>query len=315
MLLLRWLLLVAAVAVACGALLRAMPRRPTPDDGPWRRALGRLRADRGALAALWALLLVAALAAAAPLVSPYDPIAQPDLVALKSLPPSLAHPFGTDQSSRDVLSRVLWGARVSLSVGFLAALLSITLGTAWGAAAGWIGGRTDAVLMRVVDALLALPRLLLLIVIAALWGQLSLPVLVLVLGCTGWYGTSRLVRDEVRALRTRDFVTGARALGVPGLRILVRHVLPNALSPVVVAATLAVGNVIAVEAGLSFLGIGVRPPQASWGSIIADGASDIGTLWWIAFFPGLAIVCTVLACNALGDGLRDALDPREVSQR
>src|SRR5947209_2570638 len=146
-----------------------MPARPSPDDGPWRRALGRLRADRGALAALWALVLVAALAAAAPLVSPYDPIAQPDLVALKSLPPSLAHPFGTDQSSRDILSRVLWGARVSLSVGLLAALLSMTLGTAWGAVAGWAGGRTDALMMRVVDALLSIPRLILLIVVAALW--------------------------------------------------------------------------------------------------------------------------------------------------
>jgi peptide/nickel transport system permease protein len=311
----RWLLALAAIAALCVAITRAMPAVERPEDGPWRRALARLRGDRSAMLGLWMIVALAALALLAPLLAPYDPIHQPDIVALKSLPPSLAHPFGTDQYSRDLLSRVLYGSRVSLAVGLLAALVAVTVGTAWGAVAGWLGGGADGVMMRLVDAMLAIPRLLLLIVVAALWGRLPIPLLVMVLGLTGWFGTSRLVRAQVLGLKERDFVLGARALGAPGGRLLVRHVLPNALSPVVVAATLGVGSAIAVEAGLSYLGLGVRPPFASWGSIIADGAEDVATLWWISLFPGLAIVTTVMAFNALGDGLRDALDPRQLPGR
>ena len=312
---LRWTLAIAAIVAACTLLARVMPAVERPDDGPWRRAAARLRGDRSAMLGLWTIVALAALALLAPLLAPYDPIRQPDIVTLESLAPSVAHPFGTDQYSRDVLSRVLYGARVSLAVGLLAALVAVTVGTAWGALAGWLGGRADTVMMRLVDAMLAVPRLLLLIVVAALWGRLPIPALVLLLGLTGWFGTSRLVRAQVLGLKERDFVLGARALGVPSARLLVRHVLPNALSPVVVAATLGVGGAIAVEAGLSYLGLGVRPPAASWGSIIADGAEDVGTLWWISLFPGLAIVTTVMAFNALGDGLRDALDPRQLPGR
>ena len=312
---LRWTLAIVAIAVLCVLLERAMPAVEHPDDGPWRRAFARLRPDRSAMLGLRTIVTLMVLALLAPWLAPYDPIRQPDIVALESLAPSGAHPFGTDQYSRDVLSRVLYGARVSLSVGLLAALVAVTVGTAWGAIAGWAGGRVDTVMMRLVDAMLAIPRLLLLIVVAALWGRLPVPALVLLLGLTGWFGTSRLVRAQVIALRERDFVLGARALGVPSARLLVRHVMPNALSPVVVAATLGVGGAIAVEAGLSYLGLGVRPPAASWGSIIADGAEDVGTLWWISLFPGLAIVTTVMAFNALGDGLRDALDPRQLPGR
>jgi len=290
-------------------------RRSHAADGPWRLALRRLLVSRGAvlgLVTIGALVLAGGLA---PLLAPYDPASQPDIVALRSRPPSLAHPFGTDPYSRDVLSRMLYGARVSLGVATLAVLVSATVGTAYGAVAGFAGGRVDAVMMRAVDALLAVPRVLLLIAVLALWGGVPLPVLVLLLGLTGWFGVSRLVRAQVLALREREFVVAAHALGAGGFRVLARHVLPNALSPVIVAATLGVGHTIVLEAGLSYLGVGVRQPQASWGSIIQDGADQIVTHWWISLFPGLAIVLTVMALTAVGDALRDALDPRQLPRR
>lgn len=263
---------------------------------------GRRRAVVPAIA----LLLLALVAVLAPLIAPYDPAAQPDVVALKDLPPSLAHPFGTDAFSRDVLSRVIFGARVSLSVAVLATVIGVTIGTAYGALAGYAGGVTDAMLMRVVDALLAIPRILLLIVIVALWGALPLPVLIVVIGSTGWFGLSRIVRGQVLAVKERDFVLAARALGAGGRRIVFRHILPNVLPAVIVAATLGVGQVIVLEAGLSYLGLGVRPPQASWGSIIQDGMDQIGTQWWVSFFPGIMIVGTALVATSLGDALQRA---------
>jgi peptide/nickel transport system permease protein len=247
----------------------------------------------------------------APVVAPYAPDAQPDIVGLARIGPSLAHPFGTDTFSRDVLSRVIFGARVSLGVATLAVLLSITVGTAYGAIAGYAGGPVDSLMMRVIDALLAIPRVLLLILALALWGQIALPSLILILGLTGWFGTSRLVRARVRTLAVQDFALAARALGARNGRVLWRHVLPNALSPVLVAATLGIGNVIVLEAGLSYFGLGVQPPHASWGNIIQDGSDNIARGWWIALFPGLAMLITVLCFNILGDALRDALDPRE----
>ena len=273
--------------------------------------LRRLRRDPAALAALALLLTLALLALLAPLLAPYDPTAQPDMVALKNRPPSFAHPLGTDIYSRDVLTRVLYGSRVTLSVGVLAALLSTTLGAAYGAVAGWLGGAVDTVLMRLVDACLGIPRVLMLLAIVALWGHVSTPVLVLLIAGTGWFATSRLARAEVRALRTRPYVEAARALGAGETRLLVRHVLPHLVPPLLVAATLAVGNVIALEAGLSYLGLGLQPPDASWGSIMQDGADSLTTAWWTTAAPGTMIVLTVLAVNILGDGLRDALDPRE----
>ena len=261
-----------------------------------------------ASAVLGIIIIVAILA---PMLAPYDPIAQPDIIGLKSVAPSLAHPFGTDSYSRDVLSRCMYGARVSLSVAALATLMAVTLGTLYGAVAGYVGGVVDAVLMRIVDAALAIPRVLLLIAILALWHGLSLWLLVAVLGATGWFGLSRMVRAQVIALRDLDFVSAARALGASGPRILLRHILPNVLPTIIVAATLGVGHVIILEAGLSYLGLGVQPPSASWGSIIQDGADQIGTAWWISLFPGLLIVTTAIAFNALGDAFRAALDPRE----
>jgi peptide/nickel transport system permease protein len=280
-----------------------------------RAVLRRLASNRSAVAAAVVLLLIVVPCAAAPLFAPYNPSAQPDIIALRSQPPSLSHPFGTDPFSRDVLSRLLYGGRVSLSVAVIATLVSITLGTAYGAIAGFAGGVIESVMMRLLDALLSIPRLLLLIAVFAAWRQLALFPFIVIVGFTGWYGLSRVVRGQVLAMKGQDFVISARALGAGRARILLKHILPNVLSPVIVAAALGVGHVILLEAGLSYLGVGVRQPQPSWGNIIQDGSDQIAHLWWISFFPGLAIVMTVMAFNVLGDALRSALDPRQTLTR
>ena len=272
----------------------------------------RLLRDTRARVAVVVLLVVVVTALCAPLLAPYDPTVQLDIVRLAARPPSVAHPFGTDTFSRDVLSRMIYGARISLAIAFVAVTLSITFGILVGAIAGYAGGAIDALLMRIVDAALSIPRLLLLIVVVALWGDVGVPALTLLLAGTGWFGVSRLVRAETLTVRDRDFVVAARALGTAPTRILARHVLPNVVAPGLVAAALAIGNVILLEAGLSYLGIGVRPPTASWGGVIQDGAERVSDLWWLTLFPGLAILITVFACNALGDALREALDPRQL---
>jgi peptide/nickel transport system permease protein len=274
--------------------------------------LGRFGSDR---AARWAAGVIVALCVAAvfaPLIAPYDPGAQIDIIGLKNAPPSAAHPFGTDWYGRDVLSRVLFGARISLSVAALSVLLSTTVGAAYGLIAGYVGGRVDAIMMHALDALLSIPRVLLLVAVLALWQPVPLVGLVLLLGLTGWYGVSRLVRAEVRNARNREYVVAARALGASNVRIVLRHMLPNVIGPIIVAATLGVANVIVLEAGLSFLGVGAREPYPSWGTIFFTGGSSPIDTWWVAVFPGLAIVVTVLAFNVLGDGLRDVLDPRQL---
>jgi peptide/nickel transport system permease protein len=245
-----------------------------------------------------------------PYLAPYDPAAQgADIVATRFQPPSLDHPMGTDRFGRDVFSRVLYGGRVSLAIGFIAIAIAITLGSLVGAVAGYARGWIDTVSMRTVDLLLSFPRLVLLITIVALV-QPSVLVITLVLGLTGWMGTSRLVRGEVLSMREREFVLAARALGFGAPRILFRHILPNVASPIIVAATLGIGNTILVEASLSFLGLGVPPPAPSWGLMVAAGKDVVLDAPWIALFPGLAIVLTVMSFNLVGDGLRDALDPR-----
>lgn len=257
--------------------------------------------------ALAALLIIIAAAAAAPLIAPYDPIAQSDIARGGTLAPSYEHPLGTDQFSRDVLSRLLFGARVSLLVGFLATTVAVTVGTAYGLAAGYVGGVLDEVLMRLVDALMSIPRVLLVLALVALWGRMSTGGLVLLLGLSGWFQLSRLVRAEVLAARQTDYVASARALGAHDFRIAVRHVLPNVLPPIIVFATIGLGNVIVLEAGLSYLGFGIQPPVPSWGNMIRDGSELMTAGWWISLFPGLAIVATVVTVNALGDGLRRSL--------
>jgi ABC-type dipeptide/oligopeptide/nickel transport system permease subunit len=280
-----------------------------------RPFMARLFADPRARIALAVLLAVALCALLAPLLAPYDPAAQLDIVHLQGQAPSWSHPLGTDQYSRDLLSRVLYGARVSLAIAFGAVALSMSFGILVGATAGYAGGATDVVLMRFVDAALSIPRLLLLLVVIALWNNVGVVALTLLLAGVSWFSVSRLVRAEALAVREEDYVVAARALGSSPWRILLRHVLPNVAGPGVVAATLAIANVILLEAGLSYLGIGVRPPTASWGSIIQDGAERVSDLWWLTVFPGLAILVTVFACNALGDALRDALDPRQLPLR
>ena len=263
--------------------------------------------------ARWGVLLLAAAAAlalAAPLVAPYSPTAHLDIVGLQNRPPSIAHPLGTDLYSRDVWSRLLYGARVSLAVGALGMVVAVTVGTAVGAAAGYWRGTVDAVLMRIVDVGLSVPRIFVLLVLAGLWERMPLGVLVLAIGLTSWFGTSRLVRAEVLAAREREFVQAARAMGAGTARIVLRHVLPNAAGPILVTAALGTGTVMLLESGLSFLGIGVAPPLPSWGNMIADAKDAVRVAPWSVVAPGLAIGLVVTACAAVADGLREALDPR-----
>jgi peptide/nickel transport system permease protein len=250
-------------------------------------------------------------AVAAPLVTSYDPWEQPDIIHLKNRPPSWTFILGTDVYSRDLWSRVAFGARTSLLVGGLGMLVAVTLGTLVGAVAGYYRRWVDAVLMRGVDVGLALPRIFVLLLAIALFGRLPLHVFVLVIGFTSWFGTSRLVRAEVLSVRERDFVAAARAMGAGPGRVIFRHVLPNAAAPIIVSAALGIGNVLLLEAALSFLGMGVAPPKPSWGNIIADGAPYLATAPWTTLFPGLAIALVVMALNAVGDALREALDPRQ----
>ena len=273
---------------------------------PWNVVWRRFRHDHGAVVGLAIILVVIAVAILAPVLAPFPPNIPLDVIALKSRPPSWAHPFGTDPLSRDVLSRVLYASRVSLSVAVLSTIAATTVGTLYGAVSGYAGGIVDDVMMRITDACLSIPRVLLLLVVVALWNRLSLGALVLTLGLTGWFGMSRIVRAEVLALREREWVVAARALGASASRILFRHTLPNITSPIIVGAALGVGQVILLEAGLSFLGLGVQPPYPSWGNIMLDGADQIQTLWWLSIFPGFAIVTTVMAINAVADGLRHA---------
>jgi peptide/nickel transport system permease protein len=273
----------------------------------------RLRGlGRGARVAILLLVVFYALAFLAPLIAPYGQSQQLDIVAMKNHPPTLTHPFGTDRFSRDELTRVLYGARVSLSVATLAVVVSAIVGTLYGLVAAMVGGVADAVLMRLLDAMLSIPRVLLLIAVLALWSPVPLWMLVLLLGLTGWFEVSRLVRAEALAVRERDFVLAARSLGASRRRITFRHVLPNVLAPVIVTTTLGIANVIVLEAGLSFIGVGVREPNASWGTMFYEASEAFAGTWWTALFPGLAIVITVLCFNVLGDALRVALDPRQL---
>jgi peptide/nickel transport system permease protein len=291
------------------ALDSGRARGPRGSRSQWRLGWEAFLKNRVAAAGLATVGFFYLLALLTPLVAPYDPTFQGDLLAERMVGPSAAHPLGTDQFARDVLSRLLYGARVSLSIGFVAAGISIGIGTVLGAMAGYLGGAVDTLVMRVVDMVLSFPRLVLLIAIIALF-QPSIFLVVAIIGLTQWPHSTRLVRAEVLSLREREFVQAGQALGFSGPRVVARHLIPNALAPVIVAATLGIGDTIVLEAGLSFLGLGVQPPTPSWGTMIADGRVNLLGAWWISTFPGLAIVCTVLAFNLAGDGLRDALDPR-----
>jgi len=224
------------------------------------------------------------------------------------------HLLGTDSNGRDLLSRIIYGSRVSLTIGFAAVAVAVTLGIVFGGVAGYVGGLVDGLIMRFVEILLAFPRLLLLLLIITISEGAGIFVIVVVLGATGWMGVARLVRAEFLKLKQLDFATAARAYGASGARIMFRHLMPNALAPVIVAATLRVGDTILVEAALSFLGMGVKPPAPTWGNIVNDGSDALANAWWISTLAGLAIVVTVVSFNLVGDALRDALDPRQATE-
>lgn len=271
------------------------------------------------------LVLLALATILVPLLAPDDPRLIGEMLGARLLPPGsrgadgTMHLLGTDRFGRDLFARMMLAGRISLAVGIVGSLLAALVGTAVGAIAAWRGGMIDTVAMSAADTLLVVPRLILLLLCATLWSP-GLGTVVLILVGTGWMGVARLVRGEVLGVRARPYVEAALALGVPDRRLLWRHVLPNALGPAVVAATLGVGNAILLESGLSFLGLGVQPPTPSWGNMIAGGRDLIVTAPWVAVAPGLALVITVLAATLLGDGLRDWLageraDPRSETDR
>ena len=311
MLALRWLSATALIVALCVALWRYA--HPETSTSRRRAAFVRYAAHPSAVIALFTLLAMYVISALAPWLATHAPIALMEQ-SLVHHPPSRELLFGTDYAGRDVFSRVLYGTRLSLSIALLATVISVLVGTTYGLVAGYTGGKLDAIMMRLVDAFLAIPRIVLLIAIGTLWAPLSMTSLVLILGLTAWFATSRLVRAEVLSIKERDMVSAARALGARDLAIVRRHVLPNVLTPVIVAATLSVAGVIINEAALSYLGIGVPDPTPSLGNIIRDGTPYIATAWWVALFPGLALVITAMAYNLAGDGLRDAMDSRQVDR-
>jgi peptide/nickel transport system permease protein len=284
---------------------------PAPAErSQWQMALERFRAHRPAVIGLFVLMTLAILCAAAPIVSPYDP----DKTRLLELyeAPSLTHPFGTDDLGRDLATRILYGGRVSLSVGLLAVTVAVSIGTLVGVIAGYYGGGIDTVLMRFVDMMYSFPRLFLLILFGVFFKGMTIGVIILVLGLLSWMTTSRLVRATFLSLKSREFVEAARCLGARDRRIIVRHILPNSLAPIIVAATLGVAAAIIAESTLSFLGLGIQPPTPSWGNMLNHATTDMAKAPWIAIFPGLFIFLAVVSINFIGDGLRDALDPRHV---
>jgi peptide/nickel transport system permease protein len=244
----------------------------------------------------------------APWIAPYDPS---DIDIRNILVgPSLAHPLGTDELGRDVLSRMIFGARVSLEVGFVAIGIATIIGIIIGAIAGFYGGFVDGAFMRFVDIMLSIPTIFLVLAVIAIL-EPSIINIMIVIGLTSWMEPARLVRAEFISIKEREFVTAARALGAADNRIIFRHILPNGLSPILVSATMGIGGAVLVESALSFLGLGVQPPTPSWGSLLSSGKDNIEIAWWLSAFPGLAILVTVLGYNLLGEGIRDALDPRQ----
>lgn len=260
--------------------------------------------------ALWGFAIIAVvlvMALLAPVLAPYDP----DAIDVKSIliPPSSTHWMGTDGLGRDVFSRMLFGARISLLVGFVAVGIATLIGVVLGAISGYYRGWIDVVIMRMVDVMLSIPTFFLILAVIAFLTP-SIWNIMIVIGLTSWMGVTRLVRAEFLSLREREFVLASATLGARDYRLIFRHLLPNSLTPVIVSSVLGVASAVLVESGLSFLGLGVQPPQASWGNILTEGKEYIQFAWWLSFFPGMAILLTVLGYNLLGEGLRDALDPR-----
>ena len=289
--------------------LSAAPRLRKRPEGFWPLLIRRFTRHRLAMIGLSVLLILAILAVAAPRLAPYGFDEQDLTIIGQPQPPSHSHLMGTDQLGRDAFTRVLFGARISLAVGLFSALLATGLGTLIGALAGYYRGWVDNVLMRFTDVVLCIPLLPLIILLSGMLRP-SVPLLVGIIGVLGWMGTARLVRGQFLSLREREYVEASRALGGNDNRIMFRHILPNALGPIIVSTTLSVGSAIMLESALSFLGLGVQPPTPTWGNLLNYASQWLSNAPWLALFPGLMILITVLSVNFLGDGLRDAFDPR-----
>ena len=291
----------------------ALPAPVAVDERRWVMTLKRLARRRTALFGLVVVVTVLLAAAFAPWLTPFDPLEQEINERLREPgwqnAAGRVHPLGTDHLGRDILARVIFGSRIALLVGLSAVLISGVLGMAIGLVSGYFGGKVDDFFMRLADIQLAFPFILLAIAVIGVLGP-SLRNIIIVIGVSSWVVYARVVRGEVLSIREREFVQAAIALGSRDGRVLVRHVLPNAFTPWLVVATLDMARVIVIESALSFLGLGVQPPTPTWGGMLADGRVYLSTAWWLATFPGLAILVTVLGINLLGDGLRDTLDPR-----
>jgi oligopeptide transport system permease protein len=279
---------------------------------PWHDAFRRLYRNRLAVAGLLVLVSFVMMAVLAHWIAPF-PFDRTNL-SYGAKPPTRFHLLGTDELGRDLLTRILYGGRISFAVGLLATLVSLTIGVTYGSIAGSKGGRVDHLMMRVVDILYGLPFMFFVIILVVIFGR-SILNLFVALGAVQWLTMARIVRGQVLSLKTREFVLSAQAVGVSPTRLLVRHILPNALGPIVVYTTLTVPAVMLEEAFLSYLGLGVQPPMASWGSLASEGAAAMESYPWLILFPGLALTATLLSLNFLGDGLRDALDPQTSSAR
>ena len=270
-------------------------------------AIARLRRNKVGMASFYFLLLLILIAAVTPWIAPYTYDAQN--LALGASPPSADHWLGTDTLGRDQLTRIMYGSRVSLMVGFIATAVALTIGVLWGAIAGFLGGRVDAVMMRIVDALYALPFTIFIILLTVIFGS-SMLLLFLAIGAVEWLTMARIVRGQVLTIKRQEFVEAAISMGLSPWRIISRHLIPNVLGPVIVYTTLTIPSVILLESFLSFLGLGIQPPASSWGSLISGGVETMEEYPWLLIFPGLILTITLFSLNFLGDGLRDALDPR-----
>ena len=284
-------------------------RANPPSRTLFQEVARRFFRHKPALISLVVLLVLSVMALAAPVIAPYPYDLQDFTIIGQPQPPSRAHLMGTDNLGRDTFSRVLYGARVSLAVGLFSALIAATIGTLIGAVAGFYRGWLDSALMRFTDMVLSIPILPMVILLAGILRP-SVPLIVLIIGGFGWMGTARLVRGRFLSLRQVEFVEASHALGGSAVRVMFRHILPNALGPIIVATTLAVGGAIMLESALSFLGFGVQPPTPTWGNLLNEAREWLSIAPWLAIFPGLLILITVLAVNFLGDGLRDAFDPK-----
>ena len=269
--------------------------------------LRRITNHNLALVGLLILVPMFICAVTAPIISPHDPV-EPDLKNILASP-SLSHPFGTDTLGRDVFSRVIYGSRISLLVGFVSVGIATLIGIMVGALSGYSGGIVDELIMRFVDLMMCFPTFFLILAVIALL-EPSIWNIMIVIGLTNWMGIARLVRAEIMSIKNKEYVLAAKAMGFPNRRIIFGHVLPNSLSPVYVVATLGIGGAILTESALSFLGIGVQPPTPSWGNILTQAKDNIEVAWWLSLYPGLAIFLTVMGYNLLGEGLRDIFDPR-----